>query len=217
LRSERLIGEERSAQGREIEAFVFGSGDRTAMVMSAVHGDEPSGVRVVEALLARLESMPEGSPGGTRLVVMPRANPDGLEAGTRQNANGVDLNRNFPSEAFGTGEKSGNYYGGESAASEPETRVIMKLIEDCSPFLIISLHAALACVNYNGPSLEVAEKLSAATGLPVTDDVGYPCPGSMGQYYGHERKMPLITLELPKEEIDSGEYARILLEIIWNS
>lgn len=204
----------RSVQGRGIHVYVFGSGERCALVVAGVHGDEPSGVAVVQSLAERLSASPEEGPDGLRLALMPLANPDGLAAGTRVNASGVDLNRNFPTSDFGTGESSGQYYGGESAASEPETRAIIDVIETHRPEIIISLHAPLACVNYNGPSMEVAQQLSQLTGLPAVDDVGYPCPGSMGTYYGKERQTPLITLELPRGEVDPEHYASVILQVL---
>lgn len=203
-----------SVEGRSIDVHVFGSGPRSVLLMAGVHGDEESGVEVVRLILDRLSRTPESSLDGVRVVLMPLANPDGHAAGTRQNARGIDLNRNFPESDFGTGEKSGQYYGGESAASEPETRAIMDVVTFHAPELIISLHAPLACVNYNGPSLEIAERIGQATGLPVVGDIGYPCPGSMGNHFGRDRQIPLITLELPKDGFDPAHYAAVLLEVI---
>lgn len=203
-----------SVERREIDVHVFGSGDRGVLIMAGIHGDENHGVEVVRALLDAARELPDAVLDGMRLVLMPLANPDGHAAGTRQNAHGIDLNRNFPSEEFGTGEKQGQYYGGETAASEPETRAIMNVIERYRPELIISLHDPLACVNYNGPSLEIAERLSRMCGLPAVGDIGYPCPGSMGNYYGRERQIPLITLELQREGADAAAWAAMLMRLL---
>lgn len=183
-------------------------------MIAGVHGDEPTGVEVTRWLLANLSDASDEMPGGTRVVVVPCANPDGYDAGTRVNANLIDINRNFPTRDFGTGERSGQYYGGEAPASEPETQAIMGVIDRYRPELIISLHAPLACVNYNGPSIRIAERISRATGLPAVADIGYPCPGSMGTYYGQERGIPLITLELPRDDADPARYAGVLLEVL---
>mgnify|MGYP005839400515 CR=1 FL=1 len=165
-------------------------------------------------MLNTLSDASDRAPDGIRLVIMPSANPDGCDAGTRVNANLIDINRNFPTLDFGTGDSSGQYYGGERPASEPETQAIVGVIERYKPELIISLHAPLACVNYNGPSVEIAGRISRATGLPAVGDIGYPCPGSMGTYYGHERRIPLITLELPQESADPERYAEVLLDVL---
>lgn len=199
---------------RPIEVYVFGDGPKTALVMAGVHGDEFSGVEVAQSLISALSAMPMSALVGMRVVVMPLANPDGYAACTRQNAREIDINRNFPGDDFGAGAKEGPYYGGEAAASEPETQAIMDVVTRHEPWLIISLHAPLACVNYNGPSLEVAQRISQSTGLPPTGDIGYPTPGSMGNYYGRDRRLPLITLELPKDDIDPGRYAEVLLEAV---
>jgi protein MpaA len=202
-----------SVQNRLIYLHVFGSGRRTVMVMAGVHGDEPCGVEVVRNLTERLEGMGEGGLGDLRVVVMPLANPDGHALGTRKNANGIDINRNFATKDFGAGENdaSNKFYGGHTPASEPETHAIMGVISAYEPGLIISLHEPLACVNYNGPSVRIARRISKLTGLPAKGDIGYPCPGSMGTYYGLERRLPLITLELPEDEIDPEHWAGILL------
>lgn len=203
-----------SIQNRPIEVHTLGSGPKTIMLMAGVHGDEPAGVDVVRLILSHLRKMPADSLEGLRIVVMPCANPDGRAANTRQNANKIDLNRNFPDKTFGTGKKSKMYNAGKIAASEPETRAILSVVADYKPSLIISLHEPLACVNYNGPCIRLAKKLSKATGLPAVGDVGYPTPGSMGNYFGVSRRLPVITLELPLENTDVAAYASIILESI---
>ena len=145
---------------------------------------------------------------------MPFANPDGYAAGTRQNANGIDINRNFPTKDFGTGRKRKKFFGGKVAASEPETQAIMDVVAKYNPCLIISLHASLACVNYNGACVQMARRISKATGLPAKGDIGYPTPGSMGTYYGLEGRVPVITLELPKDGFEPADYARMLLQVL---
>ena len=89
----------------------------------------------------------------------------------------------------------------------------MSVVAEYKPSLIISLHSALACVNYNGACIRAARRISKATGLPVMGDIGYPCPGSMGNYYGFDKRLPVITLELPEEKIDASAYAEILLAV----
>ena len=82
-----------SVQGRPIRALElgFGSGSRGSrrvLVVGCIHGDECAGTAVVR----RLEQLP---PPIFDLWVVPTVNPDGRAAGTRENARGVDLNRNF--------------------------------------------------------------------------------------------------------------------------
>lgn len=217
-----------SVEGRAISVHTFGSGGRTIMMMAGVHGDEKNGVEMVASILRRLETQPgvSGSAPDTqhlsppmnhqpsaippcRLVVMPLCNPDGYAAGTRRNARKIDINRNFPTKDF-VGEA--DHPGGTEAASEPETRAILEVIAHFDPCLIITLHEAMACVNYNGTTAEeVADRISACCGLPTMGDIGYPCPGSMGTYYGWERELPVITLELPKPDADMSLIERAVL------
>lgn len=186
----------RSVEGRPIEVHTFGDGERTILLMAGVHGDEQTGVRIVGSILDRLLDC-DLSALSERIVVMPLCNPDGYEANTRRNARGIDINRNFPTKDFGTGEEKP---GGDDPASEPETRAILKVVERFKPYLIITLHEALACVNYNSElAVPFAERMSDICGLEVKGDIGYPCPGSMGTYYGWERDLPVITLELPPD------------------
>ena len=232
----------RSAEGRPIRVFSFGEGSRTILLMAGVHGDEKRGVRVVRSVLRRLKAefkvqglrfqvpgsrlqdprasdpkpetcnLKSTSRGGARIVVMPLANPDGYAAGTRQYARGIDINRNFPTKDFGSAEDAP---GGTEPASEPETRAILDLVSRFAPDLIITLHSSLACVNYNGEcAVPVAERMSEVCELPVKGDIGYPCPGSMGTYYGWERELPVITLELPKRGADLAPIERSVLEAL---
>lgn len=191
------LPEYRSVEGRPIEVLCFGSGPRTILLMAGVHGDETCGVDVVSGIARKLENVaPESLPD--RIVVMPLCNPDAYAAGTRRNAHNIDINRNFPTEDFDGGE---DRPGGVEPASEPETRAILEVVSHFDPCLIITLHEALACVNYNGElAAPIAERMSCACDLPVMGDIGYPCPGSMGTYYGWERELPVITLELPKPD-----------------
>ena len=227
----RRMHDYRSVMNRPIEVHVFGSGPRTALIMAGVHGDETSGVEVVRSLLSDLSDSqvtpyasrityhaslitPHSSPITHRLVVMPLANPDGYAAGTRQNANKIDINRNFPTKDFGARPRKKKFFGGTAAASEPETQAIMAVVRELKPRLIISLHASLACVNYNGACVRIARRISKATGLPAKGDIGYPTPGSMGTYYGLEGRVPVITLELPKDGFEPSDYARVLLDVL---
>ena len=71
---------------------------------------------------------------------MDRANPDGSATGTRGNAHGVDLNRNFPWRWRHLG---GVYYSGTRPASEPETRALRRLILRERPDVSIWFHQHL--------------------------------------------------------------------------
>ncbi len=160
----------------------------SVLVIGCFHGDEPQGKYLIEEYLNKISS--------TNLLFIPCLNP----CKTRVNSNGVDLNRNFPTENWVLGEKN-EFFGGESPASEPETRFVIETVEKYSPKLILTLHAPYKVVNYDGDAFEVAQKISDITGYPVEPSIGYPTPGSFGTWAGIEKKIPTITLELD-EEID---------------
>ena len=113
----------RSAEGRPLR--VRRVGDPAApvrvLVVGSIHGNETAG----HAVVARLRRTPP--PAGVQLWLVRTANPDGVAAGTRQNARGVDLNRNFPFRWAGGGRPFDTYFPGSSAASEPETRALRRL------------------------------------------------------------------------------------------
>lgn len=173
----------------------------------------------IEGVIRKIQSEiecppPEGGPKSTisrwgvkatnNLLFIPCLNPDGMQLGQRTNANGVDLNRNFPTKNWGENlgdnatcddEKSA-YYGGISAGSEIETQFLIDTIEEFKPQTILTLHAPYKVVNYDGPAKELAEKISAIINYPVEASIGYPTPGSFGTYAGVERQISTITLEL---------------------
>ena len=165
------------------------------LIIGVFHGDEPQGKFLIENYLKinHIDSK-------NKILFIPCLNPDGLEKNTRQNANDVDLNRNFPTNNWEKTEHN-EFWGGENSASEIETRFVVEVIEEFSPDLILTLHAPFKVVNYDGPAEEVAQAISKIINYPVQHDIGYPTPGSFGTYVGVERNIPTITLELD-ENID---------------
>jgi len=184
-----------SEQGRSIYYWQTGDSSETTLILGAFHGDEQTGFHLV----LRLADTLFANPGQItkRVVLVPVINPDGLLQRTRVNANGVDINRNFPTDNWNPAYKKKQYYPGPEPGSENETRLVMQMIDEFRPVRIISIHDALEMNNYNGPAIELAEMLESYNGYPVTADVGYPTPGSFGNYGGEERDIPLVTLELP--------------------
>jgi hypothetical protein len=91
-------------------------------VISGLHGDEKLPPEFVRWLIERVKNG-EGPLAALGKDVafdfIPAVNPDGLAAGTRYNARGVNLNRNFGA-LWGVSREP----MGEKAFSEPETRAV---------------------------------------------------------------------------------------------
>lgn len=85
---------------------------------------------------------------------------------------------------------------------------MIELLEQINPDIILSLHAPLRCVNYDGPAKEIAEKIAGFCNYPKIEDLGYPTPGSFGTYCGIERNIPTITLEYDDKETDDSIYEK---------
>jgi protein MpaA len=182
-----------SVESRPIRGLVLGSGPRTYLLFGVIHGNEPLGEPLLESFITHVRGRPNML-SGRRLVILPVVNPDGLARRTRVNANGVDLNRNFPARNW----KPGPRYGSEPA-SEPETRTLIKIIRQFQPRRILAIHSPLRVVNYDGPAEALALKMADACDYPVSDSIGYATPGSLGSYAGVDWETAVITLELGKE------------------
>jgi murein peptide amidase A len=202
-----------SVKGREIKTFVFHSGEPTTLVIGGIHGDERSGVCLAEELVKRILSRQIIDFKG-RVIIMPLINPDGFAAGTRANARGIDINRNFPTKDYHQGYFKKSFYPGEQAASEPETVAVLQMAARFQPRLILTFHSEMGCVNYDGPAENIAKAISAKDGLPVRKELGYRTPGSLGTYFGVERNIPTITLELIPEDNQWERHGKAILEAI---
>jgi hypothetical protein len=194
---QRTIGY--SLKNKAITAHVFGEGKKKVLMIGGMHGDETSGADLAKLLTYSYKNKPVHT--ALTLIIVPAANPDGLAAVTRVNARGVDINRNFPSKSWRPEYELARYNPGLAPASEPETKVMMKLIEEFSPHLIITFHAPLNCVNWDGPAQATATILSEFNHYPLCQSLGYETPGSLGQFAGKDRQIPVITIELAEARV----------------
>jgi len=188
-----------SRENRPIIAYEFGHVASPTLIIAAIHGDERIAAELADRFVAELRTLKEGdAPGG--VIVIPRLNPDGLARGTRGNAAGVDLNRNFPATNWRRTSPRSGTFGGAAPMSEPETVALVELLEARQPRQLISIHAMHrgACNNYDGPGKALAELMNRHNRYPVLASIGYPTPGSLGSFAGNDRNLPMVTLELPK-------------------
>jgi protein MpaA len=159
--SDRALVIGHSVRGRPIVAYE--RGDRSSpvtLVVGVIHGSESAGLRVV----SRLRDM--RMPPRVHLWVVPDVNPDGLAAGTRENARGVDLNRNWPAAWVNEGRPWSGTYSGPRPMSEPENRAMRRFILRIRPALTIWYHQPLDLVYGSDPHVKVLKRYAQLTGLP---------------------------------------------------
>ncbi len=196
----RVVELGRSVRGRPLVMHVFGHSNDAVFIFGGIHGNEPTSASVARRLIEHLRNYPEVL-GGRRVAIVAEANPDGLAERRRGNAQGVDLNRNFPTRNWRRADGDGRGHG-PTPASEPETRAIMRAVDRLDPDCIISIHSiprGKHCNNYDGPAEDLAAAMTRLNGYPPRASMGYPTPGSFGSWAGIDRGIPTITLELPRD------------------
>jgi protein MpaA len=181
-----------SVQGRALRAIVLGdpAAPRRAVVVGCIHGNECAG----EAIVARLRHAHPRP--GTALWLVPTVNPDGHALGTRQNAHGVDLNRNFPFRWRRLGVRGSFDWSGPAPLSEPESRSLHRLLARVRPAVTIYYHqhATLVDESCGNPGIEGA--YARAVGLPFRCLSRYP--GSATTWENHViRGGTAFVVELP--------------------
>lgn len=169
------------------------------LLIGGIHGDEYSAVSVSFKWMQMLEDFHSGI---FHWRVVPLLNPDGLlqDSSQRMNANGVDLNRNFPSPDWHTAtrdywvrrtSRNPRRYPGTDPLSEPESRWLATEIARFRPDVVVSVHAPHSVVDYDGPP-EAPERLG-----PLRLHLLGTYPGSLGRWAGVHMGLPIVTIELP--------------------
>jgi predicted deacylase len=182
----RVIGH--SVRGRAIRAYHLGQPGRTRVVLiSAMHGNETAPRQI-------LTSLRDGNPvRGVDLWVVPSYNPDGIAAGTRQNAHGVDLNRNFPNHWI---HQDGNYASGSKPASEPETRAVMRFLREVRPRRVLSFHQPLHGVDRDTKTPAYSRQVARALQLPRKSfTCGGVCHGTLVGWFNARFGGTALTAE----------------------
>lgn len=165
------------------------------LALSLIHGDEfPSGTVSLKWMSRLLEIDSRNT-----WRVIPIANPDGWKKGTRMNINGVDLNRNFPTndwddmalDRWKNQKKSDpRRYPGPGGGSEPETQCLISHIQQFKPDFIISVHTPYGILDFDGPEID------APHFYPLQWRRFGNFPGSLGRYMWKDRQVPVLTIEL---------------------
>ena len=203
-----------SVRGRPITAYSFGSGS-TVLFTGGIHGNEASTVTTMQAWVQYLQAN-AGSvlPAGKRVVIVPNTNPDGIASGSRNNANNVNLGRNFATANWKADIETANGVlvngGGTSPASEPEAAALAALTRQLRPRLEVSFHSQGRLVGANkfGDSVAIgntyAQTVGYATMFYNAEAVmGYPMTGEYEDWMGEQLGIPAILIELPSH---SGNY-----------
>lgn len=186
------------------------------LAIGGVHGDEYSAISIAYLWMQAMQAHPESL--DHHWLFLPLANPDGLfkkPRSTRGNANGVDLNRNFPTPDWedaahkywvNHARSNPRRYPGNLPASEPETQWQVSIIKAFQPDAIISIHAPYGLLDYDGPDFARPDKM----GNLKLRQLG-TFPGSLGRYAGEHLEIPVLTIELESAGILPSE--RDMLQI----
>lgn len=197
-------GAARSVKGRPIWARDIAPTHPAlrVLVIGAIHGDELSSASVALHWIRLASQAPAETPQPIHWRFVPVLNPDGVLARppTRVNASGVDLNRNFPTPNW---QRDARIYWekrtardprrwpGPQPLSEPESRFLHEQMRSFNPQLIVSIHAPYGVLDFDGPSVPPSR-----LGRLYLDQVGI-FPGSLGNYGGVHKGVPVVTVELP--------------------
>jgi hypothetical protein len=177
-----IIG--KSVQQRNIFQVKIGTGKTKILLWSQMHGNEPTTTKglfdffkflAVDSLLAKQIK------NNYTLICIPMLNPDGAFAYTRENANGIDLNR----DAFN--------------ATQPEMKVLRAIYDDFKPNFCFNMHDQRTIFGTDGYNLPATisflapafnEKreyndirLKAITVInKVFDELNYFLPNQIGRF-----------------------------------
>ncbi|MGZ3157979.1 MAG: M14 family murein peptide amidase A [Burkholderiaceae bacterium] len=206
---------------RQIPAIKNGKVNNKAvrvLLLGGIHGDELTASAIVFHWMQWMKTSPAQD---FYWDIVPVVNPDGLLASKpmRMNANGVDLNRNFPTPNWRTDapiyweKKTGKdprRFPGMAPLSEPETRWVNQEMERFQPQVIISVHAPFGVLDFDGPA-----KPPHKFGRLILNPVGV-YPGSLGNYSGMHKNVPVITIELPNAQAmpSETEIKRIWMDML---
>jgi predicted deacylase len=187
-----------SVSGRPMEVYTFGQGERQRMIVAGIHGGyEWNTIALADELITYLDEHPEEIPSDLTLYILRNLNPDGDARGHdrdgRANDRGVDLNRNFPVNWQADWARDGCWKdtpvtGGDSPASEPETRALIKFIEAHRIDALISYHSAALGVFPGGTpwdedSIRLAQEIAKITTYAYPPlDTGCLYTGTLADY-----------------------------------
>lgn len=202
-----------SVASRPIEVYTFGEGTREYLIVAGIHGGyEGNTIGLANELIRYVNDHPEVIPEDVTLHIIRNMNPDGEARASgvdgRVNNNGVDLNRNFPTENWiADWNRDGCWIyrpttGGAYAGSEPETRTVMSFIASHNIQAVISYHSAAlgvfpGGVPWEADSIRLAKALAKATGYPYPPlDTGCEYTGTLADWAVENGVGAAVDMEL---------------------
>jgi protein MpaA len=197
-----------SVDGRAIHAVETGTaGEPRILVVGCIHGNECAGMAVIRSLRRR------SPPRHADLWLVPSLNPDGRAAATRQNARGVDLNRNFPAGWSRHGAPGSTYYSGPRPFSEPETRAARRLLAAIRPKVTIWYHQHMRLVWTSGTSVPAGRLYARMVGLRLYVHVS---PGGAASRWIRHRfpRLHAFAVELPAGRLSRAGVRRHVAAVL---
>lgn len=223
-----VIGQ--SVEGRDIESYTFGEGDRHLLFVGGVHGGyEWNSVVLAYEFLDYLKENPDFIPEGLQVSVIPSLNPDGVyevvgiegpfaisdvsvskeeSKPGRFNANDVDLNRNFDCKWKPESTWQGNVVSaGSSAFSEPEAVALRDFVMETDPDAVVFWHSQSDAVYASEceegiltGTRELMNIYSNASGYPAVDSFDAYEITGDAEGWLASIGIPAVTVELKTHE-----------------
>jgi hypothetical protein len=174
----------KSVRGVPIEKISLGTGPVKVLMWSQMHGNESTTTKALFDLLNTFGSHNSRSREllqALTIVIIPMLNPDGARAYTRENANGIDLNRDARD------------------LTQPESRVLRKVYEEFAPEICFNLHdqrtifsagssPSPATISFLAPAADPARNITASRlkAMSIINSMNRELtreiPGQIGRY-----------------------------------
>ena len=215
-----------SVEGRKIEAYIYGNGEKYLVFVGGIHGGyEWNSVLLAYQFMDYLEKNPVAIPKNLTIAVVPSANPDGVykvigkegrfteedaksspeeKAPGRFNANKVDLNRNFDCKWKPEGVWKGNVVSaGTEPFSEPEARALRNFVLKNNPNAVVFWHSQANAVYASEceagilqETLDIMNAYSKASGYPAVKSFASYEVTGDAEGWLASIGIPAITIEL---------------------
>jgi hypothetical protein len=219
----------KSVNGLPLEVYRFGTGAVERMIVAGIHGgNEYNTVQLAEELMAYINLNHEIIPPEVTLYILHDLNPDGAARSLgvlgRANANGVDLNRNWPDGWKADWNRSGCWTttyvtGGSKPASEPETQALIAFVKSHHLSALINYHSAALGIFPGGVPPKQASK-QFAQALAAVSTYKYPPVDTGCEYSGGlvdwtaDLGIPSVDIELTNHSDTDFEINLKILQVL---